>query len=148
MGKLDLSTLDLPTILKGDFCSYKYFIIAEQPYMNLSNDEFIFVPGLNKNFVTSLYVAVCETDILKLFYDKDRMVVIPQHDADEYGKPIFTRPIYNFVLKDWECPENFFWSYNQAQEMLNLIKKKCRYRIGFNNNEFSLIKPYGHFNNF
>lgn len=146
MALLDLSTLELPNISKGNYSSYKYFIITEQPHMCFKDDEFVFIPGSNKTLVANLYVIVCETNILKMFYDEDRLVIIPAHDVNEYGRPIFTRPIYDYELKEWECPENFFWSDNQALAMLDYIKKKCGYIKEFDNKEYSLIQPYGHFN--
>ncbi len=148
MALLDLSKLIIPDIPKGNAYKYGYYIIAEQPFINWKDDDFIYVPSAKKEagLVVNLSVQFCETNILKLFEDKNGPVIIPEHDINDYQKPIFTRYI-EYELATWECPENFFWSYGQAVGVLNYIKEKCGYVKGFNNENFSLIKPTGHFDN-
>ena len=146
MALLDLSTLIIPDIPQGSWAKYKYFIITEQPFMNWQLDDYVYIPDMNKTFVSNLCILTCETNVLKLYNDNGIMTIIPQHDTQDYDEPIFTRNIYNYELKNWECLENFFWNYAQAKSMLDYIKEKCGYVRGFNNKEFNLIKPQGHFN--
>lgn len=148
MALLDLSKVIVPDIPKGNAFKYGYYIIAEQPFISYKGDDFIYVPFADKEagLVVDLSVQFCETNILKIFDDKTGPVIIPQHDINDYQKPIFTRYI-EYDIKLWECPENFFWSQAQAQGVLDYIKKKCGYVKGVADGKFSVIDPVGRFDN-
>lgn len=137
---------------RNEYGEFIYYILVENQIWN-SNEptNYVCVPNLGKTVVSSIVVQKCATDNVLVYNCDKELLVIPEHDKQCYGSPIFTsihsysssRDDYDYP---WNVPENFFTTYEQAKGMLEYLKQRYGFIEEFDNKKYSRICPVGMFN--